>query len=176
MYSGPLSTRMMFGFPRHSMIWLRTTRSAGNAKAFSVEVVQDVQSSDRPAVCKLIRHDVHRPRLIRPAWHRQMTELPDRLKQSLAWDRGTELASHQKFTVSTDIDVYFCDPSSPLSADCYAIACRAMHGSAEQMKTPMACCANTSLKVPAFPATLRNSWTRSQTILITGLGIPDASA
>lgn len=44
---------------------------------------------------------------------RQMTELPNKLKQSLTWDRGTELASHQKFTVSTDIDVYFCDPSSP---------------------------------------------------------------
>nr|WP_083923105.1 IS30 family transposase [Ahrensia kielensis] len=48
-----------------------------------------------------------------PALARQMTELPDRLKQSLTWDRGTELASHQKFTVSTVIDVYFCDPSSP---------------------------------------------------------------
>jgi IS30 family transposase len=42
-----------------------------------------------------------------------MAKLPERQKQSLTWDRGTELASHQKFTVATDIDVYFCDPSSP---------------------------------------------------------------
>jgi IS30 family transposase len=48
-----------------------------------------------------------------PALARQMTKLPSQLKQSLTWDRGTELASHQKFTVATDIDVYFCDPSSP---------------------------------------------------------------
>lgn len=43
----------------------------------------------------------------------QMTKLPSQLRQSLTWDRGTELASHQKFKVATDIDVYFCDPSSP---------------------------------------------------------------
>ena len=43
----------------------------------------------------------------------QMTKLPSQLKQSLTWDRGTELASHQKFKVATDIKVYFCDPISP---------------------------------------------------------------
>jgi len=48
-----------------------------------------------------------------PALARQMINLPDQLKQSLTWDRGTELASHQKFTIATDMDVYFCDPSSP---------------------------------------------------------------
>jgi len=42
-----------------------------------------------------------------------MIKLPDLLKQSLTWDRGTEMASHQKFTLATDIDVYFCDPRSP---------------------------------------------------------------
>ena len=30
-----------------------------NAQAFTIKVVQDVQSADRPAVCKLIRHEVH---------------------------------------------------------------------------------------------------------------------
>jgi len=29
------------------------------------------------------------------------------------WDRGKELADHQRFTLATNIDVYFCDPSSP---------------------------------------------------------------
>jgi len=35
------------------------------------------------------------------------------LKQSLTWDRGTEMAAHRKFSVATNMDVYFCDPSSP---------------------------------------------------------------
>jgi len=33
--------------------------------------------------------------------------------KSLTWDRGLELANHRKFTVATDVDVYFCDPQSP---------------------------------------------------------------
>ena len=44
---------------------------------------------------------------------RQMQKLPDLLKQSLTWDRGTELASHQRFSIATEMDVYFCDPGSP---------------------------------------------------------------
>ena len=32
---------------------------------------------------------------------------------SLTWDRGPELALHKRFTVATDVDVYFCDPRSP---------------------------------------------------------------
>jgi IS30 family transposase len=30
-----------------------------------------------------------------------------------AWDRGKELADHQRFTLETGVDVYFCDPRSP---------------------------------------------------------------
>lgn len=43
----------------------------------------------------------------------QMSQLPNLLKQSLTWDRGTELASHKNFSLATGMDVYFCDPSSP---------------------------------------------------------------
>lgn len=39
--------------------------------------------------------------------------LPSELYKSLTWDRGTEMAHHRKFTLATDIDVYFCDPKSP---------------------------------------------------------------
>lgn len=40
-------------------------------------------------------------------------KLPAALRKSLTWDRGTELADHAKFTVATDVRVYFCDPYSP---------------------------------------------------------------
>lgn len=43
----------------------------------------------------------------------QVQNLPDELRQSLTWDRGMELAQHKRFTVATDIQVYFCDPQSP---------------------------------------------------------------
>ena len=44
---------------------------------------------------------------------KQSKKLPDELYKSLTWDRGKELADHKRFTLETDIDVYFCDPRSP---------------------------------------------------------------
>ncbi len=44
---------------------------------------------------------------------KQAHKLPRELYQSLTWDRGKELADHKRFTLATDIDVYFCDPQSP---------------------------------------------------------------
>ncbi len=35
--------------------------------------------------------------------------LPAQLASSLTWDRGTELAQHKRFTVETNVPVYFCD-------------------------------------------------------------------
>lgn len=43
----------------------------------------------------------------------KIIELPNQLKKSLTWDRGMELAKHKKFTIDTEIKVYFCDPKSP---------------------------------------------------------------
>ena len=44
---------------------------------------------------------------------KQANKLPDELYKSLTWDRGKELADHRRFTLATNIDVYFCDPQSP---------------------------------------------------------------
>ncbi len=44
---------------------------------------------------------------------KQAKNLPKELYLSLTWDRGSELKSHERFTLATDVDVYFCDPSSP---------------------------------------------------------------
>jgi IS30 family transposase len=40
-------------------------------------------------------------------------KLPQELYKSLTWDRGTEMADHTRFTLATDIKVYFCDPQTP---------------------------------------------------------------
>ena len=44
---------------------------------------------------------------------KQAKKLPTELYKSLTWDRGSELADHKRFTLETNIDVYFCDPRSP---------------------------------------------------------------
>jgi len=43
----------------------------------------------------------------------QAKRLPDELRRSLTWDRGKEMAEHKRFTLATDVAVYFCDPQSP---------------------------------------------------------------
>jgi len=40
-------------------------------------------------------------------------KLPGELYKSLTWDRGKEMADHHRFTLATDIAVYFCDPQNP---------------------------------------------------------------
>jgi IS30 family transposase len=44
---------------------------------------------------------------------RQIRNLPADLRRTLTWDRGSELAQHRRFSIATDVKVYFCDPSSP---------------------------------------------------------------
>ena len=77
---------------------------------------------------------------------KQARKLAKKLYRSLTWDRGSEMAGHRKFTIATKIDVYFCDPQSSPSADCFALACRAMHDNAPATKIPTDFCANTSRK------------------------------
>ena len=40
-------------------------------------------------------------------------KLPRELYKSLTWDRGKEMADHKRFSLATDIKVYFCDPQHP---------------------------------------------------------------
>ena len=39
--------------------------------------------------------------------------LPKRLRKTLTWDQGTELAQHKQITMVTKMAIYFCDPHSP---------------------------------------------------------------
>lgn len=40
-------------------------------------------------------------------------KIPEELYRTLTWDRGSEMAGHKRFTMATNIDVYFCDPQNP---------------------------------------------------------------
>ncbi len=44
---------------------------------------------------------------------RHAKKLPRELYKSLTWDRGKEMADHKRFTLATDIKVFFCDPQNP---------------------------------------------------------------
>lgn len=40
-------------------------------------------------------------------------EIPEMMRASLAWDRGSEMAQHTRITLATQMPVYFADPHSP---------------------------------------------------------------
>jgi IS30 family transposase len=44
---------------------------------------------------------------------KQAHKLPRELYKSLTWDRGKEMADHKRFSLATDVKVYFCDPHQP---------------------------------------------------------------
>ena len=56
------------------------------------------------------RHDAHS---VAEAMIREMSQLPDHLRRSITWDRGTELADFERIQLELDTRVYFCDPHSP---------------------------------------------------------------
>lgn len=50
---------------------------------------------------------------VRGAFAKAVKHLPRHLKQTLTYDRGSEMAQHELFTTATKIQVYFADPQSP---------------------------------------------------------------
>ncbi len=61
----------------------------------------------------LVAVDGKDTRSVTSALSRHVRKLPEQLRTSLTWDRGMEMAEHARFTVATDVQVYFCDPHSP---------------------------------------------------------------
>lgn len=47
------------------------------------------------------------------AMSRRIKKLPTAMRRSLTLDRGPEFAAHKKFSVATDVKVFFCNPKSP---------------------------------------------------------------
>lgn len=42
-----------------------------------------------------------------------MKDLPEQLRQTITWDRGSEMAQHEKIRMELGAPVYFCNPHSP---------------------------------------------------------------
>ena len=55
----------------------------------------------------------HTAELTRMSLAEMIATLPLRLRRSITWDRGSEMAQHARFTIDTDLQIYFCDPQSP---------------------------------------------------------------
>jgi IS30 family transposase len=80
----------------------------GSANSYMVTLVE--RQTRYVMLAKIPSRDTH---TVVKALIKQAKQLPDELYKSLTWDRGFELADHKRFTMATDIAVYFCDPQSP---------------------------------------------------------------
>ncbi|MDJ0907408.1 MAG: IS30 family transposase [Woeseiaceae bacterium] len=63
--------------------------------------------------CMLVRVNSKDTKTVINALIKHAHKLPRELYKSLTWDRGKEMADHKRFSLATDIDVYFCDPQHP---------------------------------------------------------------
>ena len=67
----------------------------------------------RSRLVQLVRIGAKTSETVVDALARQVQALPDHLMRTLTWDRGSELTQHARFTMATNVQVYFCDPHSP---------------------------------------------------------------
>jgi IS30 family transposase len=61
----------------------------------------------------LVRVENRETATVVSALTQHVKQLPAGLMRTLTWDQGKEMAAHKRFTVATDVQVYFCDPRSP---------------------------------------------------------------
>jgi IS30 family transposase len=72
-----------------------------------------VERSTRYLMLVALPSGNHQADAVADALAAAITTLPERLAKSLTWDLGHEMAQHQRFTIATGVQVYFCDPKSP---------------------------------------------------------------
>jgi IS30 family transposase len=70
---------------------------------------------ERTSRCVLLLHlpDGRSAKGVERAMQQAISTLPEQLRRSITWDQGKEMAHHAQFTISTGIQVYFCDPHKP---------------------------------------------------------------
>jgi IS30 family transposase len=80
----------------------------GSANSYLVTLVE--RQTRFLMIAKIANRDT---RSVVNALIKQAKQLPEQLYRPLTWDRGMELTDHKRFTLATDVAVYFCDPQSP---------------------------------------------------------------
>ena len=60
----------------------------------------------------LVKVEARDTQTVVPALARQIQTLPEALRRSLTWDRGSKLAAYTRLSLETNMAIYFCDPSS----------------------------------------------------------------
>jgi IS30 family transposase len=72
-----------------------------------------VERSTRFVMLVALPSGNHQADVVADALTAAITTLPEQLAKTLTWDQGHEMADHQRFTIQTGVQVYFCDPKSP---------------------------------------------------------------
>lgn len=57
--------------------------------------------------------DNYRAETVRDQVLDAIARMPEKLRKTLTWDQGREMAAHRQITIATDMAIYFCDPHSP---------------------------------------------------------------
>lgn len=88
-------------------------QARGALKKELVQYLRRPRSMRRSRHHMLVKNDSKDSETVVKALIKQSHKLPQELYKSHTWDRGSEMAAHKRFTLATDIQVYFCDPQSP---------------------------------------------------------------
>ena len=113
---GPVAASKFLYFPAPALLpmWdskLRQAAGYKNSAAGYIAYMTLVERQSRFVI--IVKVAYKRSDIVVAALIKAVRKLPIALRRSLTWDRGAELANHAQFTVATDVQVYFCDPSSP---------------------------------------------------------------
>ena len=98
------------------LLRLKTARYRGTGKGICYAAVVAVRSrlvERQTRYVMLVKIPSKDTETVINALIKHARKLPQELYKSLTWDRGSELADHKRFTLATDIKVYFCDPQNP---------------------------------------------------------------
>jgi IS30 family transposase len=57
--------------------------------------------------------DGHHAAEVAAAVAAQVTQLPESMRKTLTWDRGSEMAAHKQLATDTGMKIYFADPYAP---------------------------------------------------------------